>query len=457
MEEVKSKRIRYVIDEIRDQYLLAENSHRPWIIGFSGGKDSTVLLTLVWYALKSIKKSSNRYLREVHIICNDTLVENPLITSYVNGVLSKIKKAIPGSDLPFFVHQTIPRLEDSFWVNMIGRGYPAPNNAFRWCTDRLKIRPTSRYIKETLDSQSEATILLGTRKAESVTRAKSIKRHSVRGKRLTKHPSHHNVWVYSPIKDLMLEEIWYVINAVPSPWDADNSELFKIYSDASADDYECPTVITTKNHKSCGQSRFGCWVCTVIKEDKSMSALIDNGMNWMEPLLAFRDAMVAERNILKNRSEFRRNGSDAKNGLGKLAEWYQADLLKRLLEVQKKVQEHDSEIELITHQELVAIQVIWYRDLNFKHKVSDIYNNIYSQELDMKDQNERVEKEKVLLEEACGKNPGNFEIIQDLLILQKNKALLNKKRGLKEDLERRIAFSIKKDHPKKKENVYKGN
>ena len=42
-----NKRIEYIIDEIKDQYMYADDTYRPWIIGFSGGKDSTVLLTLV--------------------------------------------------------------------------------------------------------------------------------------------------------------------------------------------------------------------------------------------------------------------------------------------------------------------------------------------------------------------------------------------------------------------------
>jgi len=48
-----------------------------------------------------------------------------------------------------------------------------------------------------------AIILIGTRSSESAQRAKSIKKHEIRGKRLTKHPHHHNTYIYSPIKELM--------------------------------------------------------------------------------------------------------------------------------------------------------------------------------------------------------------------------------------------------------------
>ena len=172
MNSIKNKRIEYIIDEILDQYMYADNSTRPWIIGFSGGKDSTVLLTLVWLALKKIKESVPvpfQLRRPVYVVCNDTLVENPIISDYVDEVLEKIKEAARDQDLPIIVEKTIPRLEDSFWVNVIGKGYPVPNTAFRWCTDKMKIKPTARFITEQVDECGEAIILIGTRKAESAT------------------------------------------------------------------------------------------------------------------------------------------------------------------------------------------------------------------------------------------------------------------------------------------------
>ena len=307
-------KINYIIDEIADQYMLDDNN-RPWIIGFSGGKDSTVLLTLTWMAILKVKNEYDiKFLkREVYVVCNDTLVENPIITNYVNKVLGKIADAASLHSLPIKVRKTTPRLEDSFFVNLIGKGYPAPNNSFRWCTERLKIKPTSKFISDIVRSEDndyhEAIVLVGTRKSESITRANSIKKHEIRGKRLTKHPLQNNVFVYSPIKELELEEVWYIINTFTSPWGADNKELFDIYADASADDYECPTMVSDKEHKSCGQSRFGCWTCTVVKEDKSISAQIENGYRWLIPLRDLRNWIQEERNKPENRSDYRRDGS----------------------------------------------------------------------------------------------------------------------------------------------------
>lgn len=440
-----AKFIQNIVDEIIDQYLFADETKRPWIIGFSGGKDSTVMLQLVWKALQNIKKLEFVPYREIYIVCNDTMVENPVITEYVYRVLEKIEKAAVEQDLPIRVIKTIPRLEDSFWVNMIGKGYPAPNNAFRWCTERLKIRPTQRFILEQVDEFGEAVILIGTRSAESASRAKSMKKHSIKGKRLTKHPTQPNTFMYAPIRHLSLEQVWYTINTMSSPWGASNEELFQIYSDASADDYECPTVVTDKEHKSCGQSRFGCWTCTVVKQDKSMSALIENGLTWLQPLLKLRNELAEERNIIENRMAQRRNGTNAVNGMGPYLPKYRASVLLRLLQAQREVQKEKPHIELITNQELIAIQTIWYRDFIFDQKVSELYHTAYKSELDMKDQNEKKEKELELLKKTCEKNPKDFELIQELLTLQKNKSLLNKKRGLKEDIETRIEEYLKKE------------
>jgi DNA sulfur modification protein DndC len=377
------------------------------------------------------------------------MIENPVITEYVNRVLDKITLAARDQDLPIQVVKTVPRLENSFWVNLIGKGYPAPNNAFRWCTERLKIKPTSQFITDQVNEFGEAIILIGTRTSESANRAKSMNKHAIRGKRLTKHPLQPNTYMYAPIRHLQLEQVWYIINTMKSPWGASNEELFQIYANASADDYECPVVVTDDKHKSCGQSRFGCWMCTVVKQDKSMSALIDNGYAWLKPLLDLRDAIESERNDIKIRMPFRRNGTKAVNDMGTYYPFYRKSVLEKLLQVQKEIQKERPHIELITNQELIAIQTIWYRDFLFEYKVSEIYGKIYNSDLDMKEPNKKKEKELELLKKSCDKKPQNFDLIQDLLTLLKNKSLLNRKRGLKDDIETRIEDYLKKE----RENV----
>jgi len=336
------------------------------------------------------------------VVSNDTMVENPIISNYLNEILKQIEKAAIKHSLPIKIRKTTPRLEDSFWVNLIGKGYPAPNNSFRWCTERLKIRPTARFVNDILNDETNnyksAIILLGTRKSESANRSKSFKKHEKKGKRLMDHPSQKNAMVYSPIKDMVLEEVWYIINTFKSPWGAKKDQLFDIYANASADDYECPTMVSNKDHKSCGQSRFGCWTCTVVTKDKSISAQIENGEAWMKPLRDVRNWILAQRNVPKNRSNFRRDGSEATKKHGGYVEpHHRAKILERIFKAQKKINDQGIDIELITNQELIAIQVTWYRDLFFVYKVADIYIKVFKKDLDMKQHNKLIKKEEKIL------------------------------------------------------------
>ena len=438
-------RITEIIKELIDQYQEDDRYNRPWIIGFSGGKDSTVLLTLVWLALLKIREEAltATLKRQIYVVCNDTMVENPVIEEYVSNVLQTIQKAAKEQQLPITVKTTTPPIEDTFWGCVIGKGYPVPNNSFRFCTEKMKIKPTSTFITNQVVADGEAIILIGTRFSESQQRAKSIKKHDIKGHRLSKHPLNSNTYTYAPIKELLLEEVWYVVNAIPSPWEFDNQILFKIYLDASADDYECPTIVTNDSHRTCGQSRFGCWVCTVVKEDKSMSALIKNGVEWMQPLLDFRNRLVENRNVSENRSETRRNGQlavdETGHNMGNYTMAYRIELLRELLTIQKDTQQYRSSIDLITSQELIAIQVMWYRDGNFTITVNDVYNEVYGYDL----QNDKIGlQERLLLEKSCN-NSAHYSLIQELLALQKNKVLLMKKYGLQTDLEARLDSYVK--------------
>lgn len=434
-----------IIDELLDQYQEEDRYNRPWIIGFSGGKDSTVLLTLTWLALIKAKNAGIDLKRQIYVVCNDTMVENPVIEEYVTTVLKLIQEAAKEQELPITVKQTTPAIEDTFWSCVIGKGYPVPNNSFRFCTERMKIKPTSNFITNQVEENGEAIILIGTRLDESQHRAQSIKKHEIKGHRLSKHPLNPNTYTYAPIKNLMLEEVWWIINVIPSPWNFDNGILFKIYADASADDYECPTVVTDESHRSCGQSRFGCWICTVVKEDKSMSALIKNGVEWMKPLLDYRNRLVENRNVSELRYSTRRNGQAAVDetghNQGNYTFEYRVQLLKELLEIQKNTQKYRASFDLITSQELIAIQILWYRDGYFDKTVNDIFNEVYGYDL----QNDNIGlQERLLLEQACEK-PAHYKLIKELLALQKNKTLLMKKYGLQTDIENRLDAFIKEE------------
>jgi DNA sulfur modification protein DndC len=312
-----------------------------------------MLLQIVWNALKRIEPIL--LTRQIYVVCNDTLVENPRIVKFISKTLKRIQQEANLNQFPIIVHQTMPNLENTFWVKLIGLGYPAPNKFYRWCTERLKIDPTTRFIKETASMNEEAIILLGTRSDESSNRAASIKKHEIKGQRLRKHLL-PNVFVYAPIKDVTTNEVWQYLNQVPPPWGGTHKELVTLYRNANAGD--CPLVIDDTT-PSCGNSRFGCWTCTVVNKDKSMEGLIDNGEDWMQPLADIRNFLMETRdNPEQYRQRERRDGSIHERFWGPYTFETRVEILKRILKAQKQIEASEG-IELITHQEMVLIQYYW--------------------------------------------------------------------------------------------------
>ena len=123
----------------------------PWVIGYSGGKDSTAVLQLVWMSLQRLEPDLRT--KPVHVISTDTLVENPVVAAWVTHSLEVLQAAADAQHLPLTAHRLTPAVADTFWVNLIGRGYPAPRPKFRWCTERLKIKPSNTFIRDMVRSQ----------------------------------------------------------------------------------------------------------------------------------------------------------------------------------------------------------------------------------------------------------------------------------------------------------------
>ena len=274
--------------EIRELYT---SDQVPWVIGYSGGKDSTAVLQLVWLALNELAPEERT--KPVHVISTDTLVENPVVATWVSASLKVMTDSAQASGLPILPHRLTPTVEDTFWVNLIGKGYPAPRPKFRWCTERLKIKPSNAFIRSVVRDHGEAILVLGIRKAESSVRASVMAKHARRRvrDRLSPNGSLPNSLVYSPIEDWTNDEVWMFLMQVANPWGYRNKDLLTMYQGASSDG-ECPLVIDSTT-PSCGDSRFGCWTCTLVDKDKSMSAMIQNDdeKEWMLPLLELRNAL----------------------------------------------------------------------------------------------------------------------------------------------------------------------
>lgn len=344
-----AEKISRIKNEIKDEY---RTPHKhPWIIGFSGGKDSTLVLHLVVESLLEIPWSERK--RPVHVVANDTLVESPIVQTYVDGTLESLRHSLDGLQLPFEVNKTTPPVEQTFWVNLIGRGYPAPTRMFRWCTDRMKIRPTTDFVRNEVAAEGEVILLLGVRRSESAARAATAKRYD-NGGRLNSHNDIAGCLVFRPILDLTTDEVWEYLMEAPAPWGGNHSALVKLYRDATGG--ECPMVLDPDAQPSCGSSsvRFGCWTCTVVDKDKSFRNQIDKGFEDLVPMATFRDELKDFCYDEANRMKQRRNGQD---GIGPLTFEAREEVLNKLLELQKQVK-----VPLISEDEIRTIKSIWAQD-----------------------------------------------------------------------------------------------
>jgi len=379
-----------VIDQIREIYLA---DSRPWVIGYSGGKDSTCALQLVWSAISGLEERVR--IKPIYVLSSDTLVETPVIVHYIDSALQQMNEAATSANLPIVARKVLPDVRDSFWVNLLGRGYPAPSSKFRWCTERLKINPANAFIQEKVAEFGEIVMVLGVRRDESATRAQVMSLHRIKGSPLSRHTTLTNAFVYAPIKQFSTDDVWTYLLQNPSPWGADNRQLLAMYRNAQAG--ECPLVVDKKT-ESCGNSRFGCWVCTVVTKDKAMEAMIDKGEEWLEPLLELRDNLAETQDPAKKsqvRDFRRRNGqvafkadiAEAIPGPYKMS--FRKAFLRKLLEAQKQVNENAPPGEktiLIHDEELREIRRIWRMEFgDWEDSVSSIVRAVLSRELPIQD------------------------------------------------------------------------
>ncbi|MBK4717538.1 DNA phosphorothioation system sulfurtransferase DndC [Azospirillum sp. YIM DDC1] len=452
------KTVALLLEEISELYW---SDGIPWVVGYSGGKDSTATLQLVWMALAAMPE--DRRTKQVHVISTDTLVENPVVAGWVNASLGLMAAAAERSGLPISVHRLTPDLTNSFWVNLIGRGYPAPRPKFRWCTERLKIYPSNRFISEMVRENGEAIVVLGTRKAESQARAKVMARaeaRRVRG-RLSPNESLPSAYIYSPVEEWTNDDIWMFLTQTVNPWDVSNDELMNLYQGASPDG-ECPLVIDSST-PSCGDSRFGCWVCTMVEQDKSMQAMIvnDSQKEWMRPLLELRNELDEDDRELRDFRRmngqltlYRRAGQDALIH-GPYTQQAREMWLRKLLCAQRKAREAAPEdmkdVTLVSLEELEEIRRIWVTE---KHEIEDSLPRIYAEECGEPYPGGRIDDAMALnaadvavLERVCGDRM-HFQLVRELLSIERKHRTMVKRPGIYRELEeaiRRGAFDGEED------------
>ena len=423
----------------------------PWVIGYSGGKDSTATLQLVWLALAALPREQVN--KTVHIINTDTMVESPVISKWVQTSLKRMDEAAVEQGLPFVTHRLTPAMDNTFWVNFLGRGYPFPRKKLRWCTDRLKIQPVNTFVRDQIAEHGEIIMVIGTRKAESARRAKTMAYYEKKRVRelLSPNQAMVNELVFSPLEDWNDNDVWVFLMQYQNPWGYSNKELLTLYKGATADN-ECPMMVE-KGLPSCGKSRFGCWVCTMVEKDKSMEAMISNDDEkaWMSVLLEFRNKFGDEEHDRERRS-FRKmagflQGSYKQLHHGPYKKEIREEWLKDLLEIQKDINVNGPEefqnLELITIPELRIIRRIWVKE---KHEFDDtlprIYEEVFEKEFDDPEwiapeafKSDEWEILKSVVNELYPDEELAFEMAYSLIDIENHSNSLNQRKGVTDSLE----------------------
>ena len=460
----------FLSEHIADLQRVYLADKRPWVIGYSGGKDSSAVMSLVYMALLGLK-SEDRH-KPIFVVASDTLVETPIVVKHVNRSLAAIERGAKRDNLPITSHKVVPKTSETFWSNLLGKGYPAPTRSFRWCTERMKIDPVSSFITDKVSQYDEVIVVLGSRSQESSSRAQVIAKHKIDGSDLAKHTTLSNAFIYTPIDSWSVDDVWKILRLChlvseetphgtrnkwfdkyglewENPWGGKNLILWNLYKDSSQG--ECPMVID-ETTPSCGNSRFGCWTCTVVTKDRAMESLIQNGEEWMKPLLNLRDKL-AETTLLENkgqvRNHIRRDGRMAFktlkiDGQKELTDDYtygpyllsfRKQFLKELLETQKQLALIDKDFELITVPELHAVRHEWLNDPNepdWDDSLPRIFNEVFGYDLDwtIDDTNQFSREESEIINRLASDEGVSPMMIKKLIDLESSMSGLARRAGI---------------------------
>lgn len=339
-------------DIIREIMIVYKHDERPWLIGYSGGKDSTLLVCLVYEAMLRLKAAGAELKKKIYVITSDTMVENPIVKKYMHSSNESINIAASKDKICIEATIIYPESEQTFWSRVIGLGYPTPEPpGFRWCTERLKINPMNKFVNEKIEENGEIVILLGVRKGESLTRQKTITAREIEGKLLNMHNDIPNAYVYNPITEVPNDLVWDFLlkGDCKSPWGSDMKYLFSLYQGESlGEEQSVLGEIDREKIPVTGNSRFGCWCCTMVKEDKSLQNFIDKGARELIPLRNFRNMLLRMREDSRYRDTKRRNGTVYKKAdeyfqkmKGLSSEIASSEIAKAMVLLQKDYSDND--------------------------------------------------------------------------------------------------------------------
>lgn len=426
---------------IEEMTFVYKHDNRPWLIGYSGGKDSSLLVTLVVETVARLEEDERT--KKIFIVTSDTGVENPIVKNYMHSSSAKINEFSQNNNANIKADIIYPDVSQSYWSLVVGLGYPTPEPpGFRWCTERLKILPMNRYTNDIIEKYGEVVLLLGVRKAESMTRRRSISSREIEGKLLIPHSDIPKAYMYNPLTEIPNELVWeYLLKDDGiSSWGVDMKYLFSLYQGENLGEGQSVVGQIDKDKiPVTGNSRFGCWCCTIVKEDKSLQRFIDNGSTELVPLREFRNWLVSIRQNPEYRDSKRRNGkvyqkANGEYGFGPFKMSARQEILRRLLVLQR-----DTGFELITNDELKMIDTLWDLEGDLtRRKLVDIYFDVFGQRLAWDEYKEPLYDVEIInmLEDAAEESEIPFELITKLIVMINSNKYIAKSSRLKKEFDK---------------------
>ncbi|HDK27922.1 MAG TPA: DNA phosphorothioation system sulfurtransferase DndC [Candidatus Atribacteria bacterium] len=399
-------------------------SSKLWVVKYSGGKDSSATLQLILEFLNKKKNDSSYLTKQIYIIMNDVLVDNPLMRKRVDKCIEMYKDFIKKYDLPVDIKILKPDIKETFWVKIIGYGYPPPTSKFRWCTDVLKIKPTHKFME---DLGEKALVITGERYSEGSTKRKLSMQKRAFNKYLAK-AALGSITTFSPISQWSTNMVWWYLLNPGNRWQNDNEKLYELYKNASGED--CPEDLPSLENIPCGNSRFGCWTCTVVSDDKSALSLINKGKKELACLYNFRRRLKEYRQ-LQYRKNIRRNGEE---GPGPIHKEFRRQLLEELLKLQKK-----TKFQVILPEEIAEIERIW----TLEGLPPYIMEKVFKGELGT--MGHIAKKDDELLKIVCKKAGVNVDIVRQVLAIEADFYAKRKRYGIYKKIREILELGLKSE------------
>lgn len=314
--------------------------YRHWSIAYSGGKDSSATATFVIWALREKLVPQPESLT---ILYADTRQELPPLQQTAMRMLTAFERE------GWQTQVVLPKMDDRFFVYILGYGVPAPKNLFRWCTPQLKVEPMMNALQTLRDkSGSKLLSITGVRLGESAARdgriAVSCSKDS---------GECGQGWFQLATDASVADTLAPIVH-----WRLCHVFDWLYFEDARHGYPELQEIATVYGEEDL---RTGCIGCNLVDEDKSLKRLIRNP-DWvhLSPLLElkplYRELQKPQWRKRKSLPELRQDGKWSKNcqRLGPLTMAAREFGLERVLDIQKRAR-----VDLINDEEEARIREMW--------------------------------------------------------------------------------------------------